>query len=319
MGMAEVVPGVSGGTIALITGIYEKLIYTIKSVDKDFIIHLFSGQWKKIQTDLDLGFLFSLMLGMLMGIVIGVFGISYLFENYPEPLWGFFFGLILASCIYVGKKVKKWEFSHIGILLIGLIIAYGITVISPAEGNTSSWYVFTAGMIAICALILPGISGSFILLLMGMYTVIIPTLKNFLSSPNLSEFWIIVVFGSGCLVGLLGFSRIMNYLFNRFPDKTLVLLVGFMLGSLNKIWPWRNVSEILSKESYSNVFVTDLKDLESYIDGGYKVLKESNVLPGAYWMSSPKVYLTIGAFILGFLVLFFFDLMANRFQKKTIV
>jgi putative membrane protein len=252
---------------------------------------------------------------MFLGIVVGVFGITYLFENFPEPLWGFFFGLILASCIYVGRKVDKWKLINISMLIVGAIVAYGITIISPSSGDTSAWYVFLSGMVAICALILPGISGSFILLLMGMYTVIIPTIKSFLVSPNLQSAGIIAVFAMGCLTGLVGFSRVMNFLFNKYPSITLSLLVGFMLGSLNKIWPWRNVSEILDKRTFNLVEVTNIEQLNNYKIGGYKVISEINVLPGEYWMGTSKLWITLVSLLFGFCLLFIFDSMARKIQS----
>lgn len=315
MGLAEIVPGVSGGTIALITGIYEKLIYTIKCIDKELVLAIVKWDLKFIRKRLDLPFLFSLLLGMVGGIIVGVFGITYLFENFPEPLWGFFFGLILASCIYVGKKVDSWSFIHIIILFLGALVAYYITTISPVSGNTSLWYVYLSGTIAICALILPGISGSFILLLLGMYSVVIQTLKAFLVGPDIRNITILLVFALGCLTGITVFSRVMNFLFNKYPKGTLTLLIGFMLGSLNKIWPWRNVSEILDKASFNPVIISRMEDLNIYRDAGYKVLSEVNVFPAEYWMGTSKVLATILSLISGFVLLFAIDALAKRFQK----
>lgn len=314
MGMAEVVPGVSGGTIALITGIYEKLIYTIRNIDKSFFHSLLRGDIQSIKRVLDLPFIFSLFSGMGLGIIMGVFGITYLFENFPEPLWGFFFGLILASCLYVGKNIKIWSGQNIAILAFGTILAYLITIISPVSGSTSMWYVFISGMIAICALILPGISGSFILLLLGMYAVIIQTVKSFLVHPNLEGGTVLAVFALGCLTGIAGFSRIMGFLFKKYYNGTLALLVGFMLGSLNKIWPWRNVSEILDKKTFKLFSVHSIEDLKSYNESGYKVLAEVNVLPQDYWMGTSKVALTIFCFLFGFALLFAIDRIARKFK-----
>lgn len=241
MGIAEVIPGVSGGTIAFITGIYEKLINTIKafspSLIKTFKNDGVGGVWSAVNGN----FLISLMVGMAVGIVVGVFGVTHLLENYPQHLWGFFFGLIVASAIYIGRQVPKWSIKEVIGLLIGIAVAYYITVASPAQGNTALWYVFFSGMIAISALILPGISGSFILLLMGMYTVVLPEVRNALSTFETESLILVSVFAMGCLVGITTISRVLSWMFQNYNSLTLATLTGFMIGSLNKVWPWRNV------------------------------------------------------------------------------
>lgn len=241
MGIAEVIPGVSGGTIAFITGIYEKLINTIKAFDFSLIATFrkdgFAGIWQQINGT----FLVSLLLGMAIGIVVGVFGVTHLLETFPQLLWAFFFGLIVSSAIYIGRQVGSWGIGEIGALIFGIGLAYYITVASPAQGNEALWFVFISGAIAISALLLPGISGSFILLLMGMYTFILPTMKEALRTFDPQSLTIMVVFGLGCLTGLVTFSRVLSWTFKNYKNPTLALLTGFMVGSLNKIWPWRNV------------------------------------------------------------------------------
>lgn len=244
MGIAEVIPGVSGGTIAFITGIYEKLINTIKTVlGPDWIVALrkegIKGAWETANGN----FLLFLIAGMAFGIITGVFGVTYLLENYPVLLWAFFFGLIIASAIYIGQRVNGWGLAEIIGLVAGTAIAYVITVVSPAHGTEALWFIFIAGAIAISALILPGISGSFILLLMGMYTIVIPAVKEALKTFAFDKLLIVGVFGLGCLVGLATFSRLLSWTFKYYKNQTLAVLTGFMLGSLNKIWPWRNVLE----------------------------------------------------------------------------
>ncbi len=312
MGIAEVIPGVSGGTIALITGIYEKLILTIKRFEPELI-----NKWKVngfigVKEYLDIPFILALIAGMVLGIVVGVFGVTYLFENYPEPLWGFFFGLIIASSIYVGKQIKTWKTGHIMALIAGIIIAYAITLISPTNGSESLIYVFFSGVVAISALILPGISGSFILLLLGMYTVIIPALKNLISTQDVSDLLMLIVFGLGCLTGLITFSRVMNFLFQRYKLTTLAVLSGFMIGSLNKIWPWKNITEILNKSDFSTVSISNLVDLKGLEKESYKILSDVNVLPSEYWMSSPKVIPTILSILFGFVIVFVLEKVTAR-------
>ena len=241
MGIAEVVPGVSGGTIAFITGIYETLINTIKAFSPSLLVTLkdegFAAAWTKINGN----FLISLMVGMTMGVVVGVFGVTHLLENFPQHIWGFFFGLIVASAIYIGRQVSKWGIGEIVGMLIGIAVAYYITVASPAQGNQALWYVFISGMIAISALILPGISGSFILLLMGMYTVVLPEVRNALTTFETESLILVGVFAIGCLVGITTISRVLSWMFKNYNTLTLATLTGFMIGSLNKVWPWRNV------------------------------------------------------------------------------
>ena len=298
MGIAEVIPGVSGGTIAFITGIYERLINAIKSVDGTFFKLLFSGKFKEMWEHIDGWFLTFLVAGMAAGIITGVFGVTHLMDNYPEELWGFFFGLILASAIYIGKQVPSWSMDKFVLLAVGGILAYLITIIAPAEGTTNLLYVFFSGVIAISALILPGISGSFILLLMGMYTVVVPSVKDVLSM-DFSAFDIVAVFAVGCLLGLASFSRVLSWLFKNHHDRTLAFLTGIMLGSLNKIWPWRNPTKWVTEEGE---IVTDPSGFEDL-----KVLAEQNVLPANYLEAPPNTMIVILCAVVGFAIVFALD------------
>ncbi len=241
MGIAEVIPGVSGGTIAFITGIYEKLINTIKAFDPALFKTYRQGGFPAVWRAVNGNFLLNLLIGMATGVVVGVFGITHLLKTYPQLLWAFFFGLIIASAIYVGRQVERWGFGEIIALVAGTSFAFYITIANPAQGNEAPWFVFFSGLLAICALMLPGISGSFILLLLGMYTFIIPTVKNALQTFDTQSLIILSVFAMGCLIGLAFFSRVLSWTFKNYRDFTLALLTGFMAGSLNKLWPWRNV------------------------------------------------------------------------------
>jgi putative membrane protein len=275
MGVAEVIPGVSGGTIAFITGIYEELLDTIKNVLGPEAWQAWrreglAAAWAKANGN----FLLFLLAGMALGVVSGVLGVVHLLENYPVLLWAFFFGLIVASAIYIGKQVGRWGLAEIAALILGAAAAYLITVTSPAEGNTALWFVFLSGMIAISAMILPGISGSFILLLLGMYTYIIPTVKTALKTLSPESLLILGAFGLGCLLGLATFSRVLSWVFKHYHSPTLALLTGFMLGSLNKIWPWRKPVLGLA-ESGEIVAIQPGMAVE-------KVIKEANLLPVQY-------------------------------------
>ncbi len=286
MGIAEVIPGVSGGTIAFITGIYETLLNTIKAFNFSLIGTFreegLTGLWKAVNGT----FLITLVIGMALGIVVGVFGVTHLLENYPQLLWAFFFGLIISSAIYVGKQVEAWKIAEIIAIILGAGIAYYITVASPAQGNEALWFVFLSGMIAISALLLPGISGSFILLLMGMYTYILPTVKEALKTFDPQSLIIVAVFALGCLTGLVSFSRVLSWTFKHYRSQTLALLTGFMLGSLNKIWPWRNVLS----------YRTNSKGIEV-------PFMEETVLPGAY-QGDPMVLGVLLLMVVGFISVF---------------
>ncbi|MBP6447615.1 MAG: DUF368 domain-containing protein, partial [Saprospiraceae bacterium] len=289
MGIAEVIPGVSGGTIAFISGIYEDLLNSIKSFDIELIRMLMKGRFKDIWDKINGWFLLSLLSGMIVGIVFGIFAITWMMEHYPEPLWGFFFGLVMASAILIGKHTSKWDVFKVMALISGAALAIIVSVITPAEGSTHPLYIFLAGMIAISAFILPGVSGSFMLLLMGMYTLIIPSLKKIMTDFDTQSMYIIAIFAAGCIIGIMWFSRLLSWLFTYYRENTFVLLTGFLIGSLYKIWPWRNVSVVVDKNTGLASDVNSLAQLKSFDPEMIKILKESNVLPSDYWMASPKL------------------------------
>lgn len=232
MGAADVVPGVSGGTIAFITGIYEELLATISSVNLNSLKVLKEQGIKSFWNHINANFLIALLLGIGISIVSLAKLITYLLENEAVMLWSFFFGLIVSSIYLVGKAIKKWDISKIVGLIAGSAIAYYITILPPMENPDAIWYIFLSGAIAICAMILPGISGSFILLLLGSYELILNSIKDLKIS-------IIAVFAIGCITGLLSFSKLLNWMFKKYHDLTVAILTGFLVGSLNKIWPWK--------------------------------------------------------------------------------
>lgn len=242
MGMAEVVPGVSGGTIAFVTGIYERLLESITAVGPDLLAAFRRGGVGAAWTAIQGPFLLNLLVGMALGLGVGVFAITYLIEAFPPVVWAFFFGLILASAWYIGRMVKPWSVTEAIALAAGFAVALAIVLGTPAQGSTSLLFVFVSGAIAISALLLPGVSGSFILLLLGMYSYVIPNVKGLLSG-DAAALPVVAVFALGCLTGLVTFSRVLKWLFEKYPQPTLALLTGFMLGSLYKLWPWRVVTD----------------------------------------------------------------------------
>jgi len=258
MGAADVVPGVSGGTIAFITGIYQELIDSIKSINSKAVQILakegFGPFWKHVNGN----FLASVFGGIAISVLSLAKLISHLLEVYPIMVWAFFFGLIVASAWVVAHRISRWNAGKVIALIAGILIAFFITRLSPAETTEAWWFLFLAGALAICAMILPGISGAFILLLLGKYQFIIDAVSSF----NVS---VIAIVGVGAIMGLLLFSNLLSFLLHKFHDYTVAVLVGFMIGALNKVWPWK-------------------KSLETFIDrhGEIKPLLETNIWPSTY-------------------------------------
>lgn len=262
IGAADVVPGVSGGTIAFISGIYEELIDTISRVNLKTINILFKEGFNPFWKAMNGNFLVALLAGVVFSILSLSKVISYFLENEPIATWSFFFGLVLASIPLVAKKVVNWSGLRYFAFAAGAIIAWLVTGLPPVTEPGALWYLFLSGMIAICAMILPGISGSFILILLGSYFTILSALNN-------RDITVILVFVAGAITGILAFSKFLKFMFSRFHDLTVATLAGFLLGSLNKIWPWKNVLEWFVKHpGEAN---------EQKI-----ALIEENVLPGTY-------------------------------------
>lgn len=236
MGAADVIPGVSGGTIAFLTGIYEELINSIKSIDLTALKLLFTGKIKQFWTKINGWFLISVLLGILISIFSLANLMKYLMVQHPVALWSFFFGLIISSAIFILKGIKGWKFSNIISLIIGIALGAAICLISPSETPDGLWFIFLCGAIAICAMILPGISGSFILLLLGKYEYMLGCVSSLSIVP-------ILIFACGALVGLVSFSHLLSWMLKKFYNLTVCLLAGIMIGSLLKVWPWQNIIE----------------------------------------------------------------------------
>ena len=246
MGAADVVPGVSGGTIAFITGIYEELIDTLKSLNLKAVQVLYKegimAFWKHINA--------FFLVRLFLGIAISIFSLSklitYLLDYHPVLIWSFFFGLILASIFLIGKEIKEWKPRAYLAILLGSLISFYITIATPTQSPDSYLFLFFAGFVAIIAMILPGISGAFILLLLGAYGTVIGTVNDFREGLTIMNTSVlvgagtkIIVFILGCVSGLMAFSRVLSWMFHHHKNTTLALLTGFMIGSLNKVWPWK--------------------------------------------------------------------------------
>jgi putative membrane protein len=235
MGAANVVPGVSGGTIALITGIFERLIHAIKSFNLKALKLLFSFKIKEFASQVDLSFLIAVFGGILIAIVTLARLLGFLFVHYPVFIWSYFFGLVLASVFFVGKSVSRWNTSVIIAFAVGASTAFFISFLNPAIENRNTMYLVLCGVVAMCSMILPGLSGSFVLILMGNYQLVM------IDSVNNLDLTVLVPTGIGMVGGVVAFSHLLSWVFKRFRDQTIALLTGFILGSLGVLWPWQRV------------------------------------------------------------------------------
>jgi putative membrane protein len=305
MGAADVVPGVSGGTIAFISGIYQELIDSINNVNVSVLKTLKKNGFKAAWEQVNGSFLLALLTGI--GISILTFSklITHLLETQPILVWSFFFGLIIASIALIWKETSNWKTVDILALIIGIALSYYITIARPVSSPDSYWYLFLSGFIAIIAMILPGISGAFILLLMGSYETVIGTINSFreglvnFNTEVLGQAILkLGVFAIGAIIGLKSFSKVLHWMFEKHKNTTLALLIGFMAGSLNKVWPWKQVLETR---------INSHGEVVPYID--------KSILPQNY-EGEPQIAMAILLAILGFFVIFGMEKMAAKLGKK---
>lgn len=249
MGAADVIPGVSGGTIAFMTGIYEELVGSINSINGEAVKLLFSGKFKAFWKHINGNFLLSLVAGILISILSLAKLMTYLLTNHPIQTWAFFFGLIVASSIFILKGINGWKFKDIVMLILGIIIGVVVCTLTPTQTPDGLWFIFICGAIAICAMILPGISGSFILLILGKYEYMLGTITKITSGDGrLLDFAVILIFVVGALIGILAFSRFLHWLLARYHRATLLVLAGFIIGSLVKVWPWSDMATVAASQ-----------------------------------------------------------------------
>lgn len=250
MGAADVIPGVSGGTIAFIMGIYDEFVGSIASINKEAIQLLLKRQFKAFWKHINGTFLLSLVIGIGISIVSIAGIMQNLLSNYPIQTWSFFFGLIVASSLFIIRGISGWRVSDIALLIGGVALGAVVCTLSPTRTPDDLWFIFISGAIAICAMILPGISGSFILLILGKYEYIMARITEFTSGVDVAgNFVILAVFGIGAVVGILGFSKILKWLLARWNKETMIVLAGFIVGSLVKIWPWSNTEAIIKAQN----------------------------------------------------------------------
>ncbi len=306
MGAADVVPGVSGGTIAFISGIYEELVETIHKLDIGFF-----KSWKKegfasAWSTYNLPFLLALGTGILISILSFAKVIIYVMTTYPIAVWSFFFGLVIASILYVVNQMSRWRLASIAALVIASILSYLITIAEPIGSSDSTWFLFFAGFIAIIAMILPGISGAFILLLIGAYsgvmgiiTQLVDGIANLDATLFLQALGKILVFGIGAITGLKTFSKALTWLFKHYKNLTLAILTGFMIGALNKIWPWK---EVLKYRMNS--------------EGEAVPLVEKSILPHNF-DGEPQIIIAVIFAVVGFLSIFLLERLATNKEAGT--
>ena len=242
MGAADVIPGVSGGTIAFIMGIYDEFVGSIARIDATAVKMLFSGRLRDFWKHINGGFLLSIAIGIGVSVVSLAGLMDTLLDNYPIQTWAFFFGLIVASSIFILRGISDWRIRDLGFLAMGLLLGVVVCTLSPTQTPDDLWFIFLSGALAICAMILPGISGSFILLILGKYQYIMGVITNVVSGVDMGRNLLILgVFMVGAVVGILGFSKFLHWLLARWHRTTLIVLAGFIIGSLVKVWPWSNV------------------------------------------------------------------------------
>lgn len=297
VGIANIIPGVSGGTIALITGIFERLINAIKSFDLGAAKLLFSGKLRAFAEKTDFYFLIAIFAGVFAAIVLLAKVFGYLFVNYPVYIWAYFFGLVLASVYFVGKRVDRWKTSVIISLIIGTAVAVVLSFFNPATENESFLYLVLCGVVAVCSMILPGLSGSFVLILMGNYQLVAIDAIN---ERNLS---VILPVGIGAVVGLIAFSHFLSWVFKKYKNQTIALLTGFILGSLNVLWPWKEPTYLMD-------------------DAGNLILKKGEPIVARYASILPpdglssEVWLAIGLVVIGIVSIVALELTALKEESK---
>ncbi len=305
MGAADVVPGVSGGTIAFISGIYQELINSINRINLDVFKNLKKNELKATWASINGNFLLALVCGIGVSVLTFSKIIMHLLETQPILVWSFFFGLVLASIVFIWKEITHWTPKSIISLLIGILLSYYITIAEPAHSPDSYWFLFLSGFIAIIAMILPGVSGAFILLLMGSYQTVIGTINQLREGITQMNFEILgdalLKLGTialGALLGLKLFSRLLTWMFTHHKNTTLALLIGFMIGSLNKIWPWK---EILKTRVNSH--------------GETVPFLEKSILPTDF-SGEPKIFLAVIMLLIGFFLIFGLEKFATRLGKN---
>jgi putative membrane protein len=295
MGVADVIPGVSGGSVAFITGIYSEMVHALRSIDREAFELVTKKRFSDCWTKINGNFLVALFAGIITSLLTIARLMTHLQTKYPILVWSFVFGLILVSALLVLRDIKKWNVGVVAAFFFGALVSYGITLLSPAQTPPSIWFIFLTGVLSVSALLIPGLSGAFILLLLGKYQYMVNALISF-------NVVVILVFLGGCMVGLIGFSRILTWTLDNYHSATVALLTGFMLGSLNKVWPWREVLEYVTNSRGDQVPAFD-----------------RSILPWHYFATTgkdPQVFQAILMMAISVFIVVLFVKIAARLKTK---
>lgn len=295
MGVADVIPGLSGGSVAFITGIYSEMVRSLRAIDREAFELIAKKRYQDFWNKINGTFLVVLFSGIITSLFTLARLVTYLQTKFPILVWSFVFGLVLISALLVLRDIKKWNIGIVAAFICGALVSFGITLLSPTQTPASIWFVFLTGMLSVCALLIPGLSGAFILLLLGKYQYMVNALISF-------NFLVIIVFLGGCVAGLIGFSRFLTWTLDNYHNATLALLTGFMLGALNKVWPWRQILEYVTNSKGEQVPAFD-----------------RSILPWNYFVTTgkdPQVFQAILMMAISVFIVVLFVKIAARLKTK---
>ena len=319
MGAADVIPGVSGGTIAFIMGIYDKFVASLAAINLESVKLFFSGKFKEFWKHINGSFLLSLAIGIGVSVISLATVMQTLLSDFPIQTWAFFFGLIVASSIFILRGISGWSLRELLFLAGGIVLGVVICTLSPTQTPDALWFIFLSGAIAICAMILPGISGSFILLILGKYQYILGTVSDLVAGQNVTHnILILAVFAIGAVVGILGFSKFLHWLLARWNKETLVVLAGFIIGSLVKVWPWSNTSAIVCSQFPAVAKLEELAEAAAESGIGAEAAQkafEAAVASHAS-MIEPQIFSAVVFALIGFSLVTGVEIVGKMMSKK---
>ena len=319
MGAADVIPGVSGGTIAFITGIYDEFVGSIARIDAEAVRLLLRGKLREFWNHINGWFLLSVVAGIGVSVVSLAGLMQMLLSDYPIQTWAFFFGLIVASSIFILRGISGWKAMDFGLAAFGVVLGAVVCTLSPTETPDALWFIFLSGAIAICAMILPGISGSFILLILGKYQFIMGCITGLVSGVDVGRnLLIMVVFAVGALVGILGFSKFLHWLLARWNKETLIVLAGFIIGSLVKVWPWSNTEAIVCSQFPAVAELGELAEAAAEVEIGAEAAQKvfDAAVTSHASMIEPQIFSAAVFALIGFCLVTGIEMAGKMLAKK---
>lgn len=319
MGAADVIPGVSGGTIAFIMGIYDEFVGSIAKVDSQAVQLLMKGKLRDFWKYVNGNFLLSLFAGIGVSVVVLAGLMQMLLSDFPIQTWSFFFGLIVASSIFILRGISGWKLRDALFLILGCVLGVVVCTLSPTQTPDALWFIFLSGAIAICAMILPGISGSFILLILGKYQYIMGVISGLVAGENVgANFLILGVFMVGAVVGIISFSKFLHWLLARWHKETLIALAGFIIGSLVKVWPWSNTEAIVCSQFPDVAALGEAVELAA---GAAEATVAQQTFEAAVAASAPMIQMHIGSAavfaVIGFSLVTGIEIVGKLMNKKS--